>query len=150
MTSSCTQALGNHIGPVSRDITLQDMGNINLYCTTIKHNKGQTVYMILRLHCPSQMCKLFPHYLPFVRGIHQSTIDLLHKASVMHSSDASFVIHLNKMLNRQSSCQWFQMPWCSCDITVMMIILLSLHISAIMTNAQPDSHTCMMLSNVLS
>ena len=26
---------------------------------------------------------------------------------------------LNKLLNKQSSCQWFEMPWCSCDITVM-------------------------------
>ena len=129
------------------------MGNINLYSTITKHNKGQTACMILGLHCPSQMCKLFPHYLPFVRGIHQSTIDLFHKASVMHSSDASFVIHLNKLLNRQSSCQWFQMPWCSCDITVMMIILLSLHISAIITEIhttrQPylhDAAECAFLS----
>ena len=35
---------------------------------------------------------------------------------VMWSFDDFFVVSLNK----QSSCWWFKMPWCSCDITVML------------------------------
>ena len=30
-----------------------------------------------------------------------------------------FVVFMNKLLNKQSSNQWFKMPWCSCDITSM-------------------------------
>ena len=37
----------------------------------------------------------------------------------MESFDIFFVVSLNKLLNKQLSCQWFVMSWCSCDTTVM-------------------------------
>ena len=30
---------------------------------------------------------------------------------------------LNMLLNKQSSCWWFEMPWCSCDVSVMRFIM---------------------------
>ena len=36
--------------------------------------------------------------------------------SVMESFNIFFVVNLNKLSNKQSSCWWFEMPWHSCDI----------------------------------
>ena len=63
------------------------------------------------------MTKCFVHNWPFVRGIHQSPLHFL--KSVFESFDVFFVIHLNKLLNKQLSCQWFQMAELSCDGTLM-------------------------------
>ena len=41
-----------------------------------------------------------------------------HKEPVMWSFDAYFDVSLCKLLNRQWSCQWIEMPRCSCDVTV--------------------------------
>ena len=30
-----------------------------------------------------------------------------------------FVLSLNKLFNKPSNCQWFGMPWCTCNISVM-------------------------------
>ena len=30
-----------------------------------------------------------------------------------------FVVSLNKLFNKQLGCQWFEMPWCSCDVTII-------------------------------
>ena len=30
-----------------------------------------------------------------------------------------FAVHLNTLLNKHSSCKWFETPFCSCDVTVM-------------------------------
>ena len=38
---------------------------------------------------------------------------------VMWKFDAFFVVSLNKLLNEQLNFRWFEMPWCSCAITVM-------------------------------
>ena len=35
------------------------------------------------------------------------------------ASNGIFVVSHNKLLNKQSSCWWFETPSCSCDITVM-------------------------------
>ena len=35
-----------------------------------------------------------------------------------------------KLLNKQSSCRWFEPPWCSCDVTAMLCM-----------NSVPDKHT---------
>ena len=37
-----------------------------------------------------------------------------------HHVDAVFDVSPNKLLNIQLRCQWFKMPWCSCDVTVML------------------------------
>ena len=42
--------------------------------------------------------------------------DSLNKGPVMQSIDIFFVVGLNKLLNKQSSCFWFKMPLHSCDI----------------------------------
>ena len=57
------------------------------------------------------------HYWPFVRGIYQSLVDSPYKRPVMWSFDIFFFVTLNKLLNKLSACQWFEIPWCSSDIT---------------------------------
>ena len=37
---------------------------------------------------------------------------------MMQISDALIVIGLKKLLNKQSSGRWFEVPWLSCDATV--------------------------------
>ena len=39
------------------------------------------------------------------------------------SNDFFFGYILNKLLNKQLSCQWFEMPWCSCDVTVLVMMM---------------------------
>ena len=43
-----------------------------------------------------------------------------HKAPVPQSFDVSFHVHLNKPLNKHSSWRWFEKPWRSCDVTIML------------------------------
>ena len=38
----------------------------------------------------------------------------------MQSFDIYFVVSLNKLLKKHSISQWFEMPLCSCDLTVMV------------------------------
>ena len=56
-----------------------------------------------------------------VKGTHWYTVtlDSPHTGPIMWSFDISFVVSLNKLLKKLLSCQWFQMPWYSCDNTVM-------------------------------
>ena len=46
-------------------------------------------------------------------------VGFTHKRTV-RSFDVCFVTSLNKVLDKQSSCRWFESPWCPCDITVSM------------------------------
>ena len=46
-------------------------------------------------------------------------VDSLLKGPVIQSFDAFGVVELTKLLNKWWSCRWFEMPRCSCDITVM-------------------------------
>ena len=57
----------------------------------------------------------------FVKGMHwyAVTLDSPHKWPIMWNFDVSFFGSLKKLLKKQLSCKGFQMPWCSCDITVM-------------------------------
>ena len=59
-----------------------------------------------------------PHYRPFVMGIHRSPIDSPHKWPITRS----VVVILNKLLNKQLSCRWFETKQCLCDVTVMWYI----------------------------
>ena len=43
------------------------------------------------------------------------------KRAVMRVFDISFIISSNKLLNKQSSCQWLEVPWCLCDVTVILL-----------------------------
>ena len=48
-------------------------------------------------------------------------VDYPHKGHAMWSFDISFVVSLKKLFNKQLSWEWFQIPWCSCDITMRVI-----------------------------
>ena len=48
-----------------------------------------------------------PRYRPFVRGIHRSPVNSLHKAQWLH---VSFDLHLNENLSKQSSGWWIETP----------------------------------------
>ena len=61
----------------------------------------------------------FPHYWPFVRGIHQSMAVSLHKGPINADLWCFFDVKLNKMLNKHSSHWWFELPWGSCDVIAM-------------------------------
>ena len=83
------------------------------------------------------------HYWPFVRGItwpfvrriyqsalwgqnHQSLAGSPwpHKGPVMWSFDIYFVVSPNKLLIKQLICRWFEMPWRSCGVSVMLMASL--------------------------
>ena len=36
--------------------------------------------------------------------------------------DVFFVVGLSKLLNKQSSCCWFETPWCSCDVIIAYML----------------------------
>ena len=59
------------------------------------------------------------HYWHFVRRIYQ-WIPFNHKGPVMQSFDFSFDVSLNKLLDKWLSYRWLKLPWCSCDMTVML------------------------------
>ena len=44
------------------------------------------------------------------------SMDSPHKGAVMWSFNVFFVVWMNILLNIELSCQWFEMPWHSCDI----------------------------------
>ena len=48
-------------------------------------------------------------------------VDSLNKGPLMWSFDVSFVVELEKLLNKHLSCWWFEMPWCPCEVIVMHI-----------------------------
>ena len=56
-------------------------------------------------------------YWPFVRR--NNTKDSPYKGQAMCSLAVFFVVGMNNLLNKQWSCQWFEVPSCSCKITVM-------------------------------
>ena len=59
----------------------------------------------------------FLHYRLLMRGIHWSLVNSPHKESVTWSYDVSFIVSLNKVLYKQSSCWWLDMLWCPCYFT---------------------------------
>ena len=61
--------------------------------------------------------KWFLILLAFCEG---NTLDSTHKGPVMQNFDIYFVVSLNKLLKKHSISQWFEMPLCSCDLTVMV------------------------------
>ena len=56
--------------------------------------------------------KCFPHYWPFVRGIHWWPVDSPHNTTVMYNFDVFLVVSLNKLFNKQSIYWWFEMLMC--------------------------------------
>ena len=45
---------------------------------------------------------------PFVKEFHNTLVDSPHRGPVMQSFSVPFVVSLNKLLNQQFSCWWFQ------------------------------------------
>ena len=77
--------------------------------------------LIMRLYCNHDDImpwNSFLHCWPFVCGFHQWRMDSPHKGQEMPSFDVGYYVSLNTPLNKQSSYQWFQILWCSFDITV--------------------------------
>ena len=64
--------------------------------------------------------KYFPHYWHFVQGIHRRPVDLTLKGPVRWNFNVFLQMGLNKLLSKHLSCPWIEMPWHSCDITVMV------------------------------
>ena len=56
--------------------------------------------------------KHFPHYWPFVRGIHRSPVNSPHKGQ-WGGALMFFYLRLNKRLSKQLWAWCFQSPWCS-------------------------------------
>ena len=46
-------------------------------------------------------------------------VDSAHKGPVLCCVNVPFVVELNKLLSKHLSIQWYEMPWCPCDIVVM-------------------------------
>ena len=60
----------------------------------------------------------------FVRGIHQSLVNSLHKGPVMQNVDGSFVVGPNKLFSILLIYRWLEMAWRSCDVTAMRIAFI--------------------------
>ena len=121
-------------------------------CISLVHCEGNPLSPKLHLTGPlwgeSTVTKAASHW-SFVRGIHchqsfvslvlcegnpLSPVDSPHKGPMIWSFDAFFVVSLNKMLNKFSSCQWFEIWWCSCDNSAMFYSFGSLQEQNIIMN----------------
>ena len=56
--------------------------------------------------------KYFPRYWPFVRGVHQSPVNSLHKGQWRGALMFSLICALDERLSKQSLGWWFETPWC--------------------------------------
>ena len=102
-------------------IVLQDMNiwNQNIrYCFHWCHCCNETMHHTVIpwhgdafLHRP--LCRKTTNYQWILR---QNT-----KVSVVAGFDVYFFVSMNKLLNKQPSCQWFEMSRGSCDIAVMVL-----------------------------
>ena len=64
--------------------------------------------------------KHFPHYWPFVRGIHHSPVNSPHKGQWCRALFFSFDVRLNQTLSKQWKRWWFEISshslWCHCNV----------------------------------
>ena len=77
------------------------------------------IYDIITLIC-------FPHYTPFMYGIHHSPVDPMQIKYVQlinrvmsNFNNSVDAISINKLLSTQMHRMWFDLHWSSCDVTVM-------------------------------
>ena len=117
----------------TNEVTLKDMCRIGPYGTTTMPNKAEnvTVYVILvstSIQCSPVITQLFsPKCTCFsvedmISEIHCEFDLLALFMIVLHYLLLLFFslfVHLNTLLKQQSSGHWFEMPWWSCDITLM-------------------------------
>ena len=81
---------------------------------------SSTMHPHLAPHQPSHVTsrqKRFPHYWPFVGGIHRPLGDFPNKGPVISSFNISFAFSSNKLMNEHPSSWWFETPWKSRDVT---------------------------------
>ena len=138
----------NHLGLIHMIDLMGKLLITSMHLVLVYKQEGQGLNMVITVYVDELMVpghhqesihtimiswQGFPRYLPFVRGIHRSPVDSPHKGPVMWPFDILFDVSLNKPLNKQpswhspsisifvwrvSNCLWFEMPWCSGDITV--------------------------------
>ena len=86
-----------------------------------------------RFHDDVIKWKHFLRYWPFVRGIHKSPVNSLHKGQWRGALMFSLICALNKRLSKQEWGWWFEMPsrslWRHCNVGVIMTLWLR-HVSA--------------------
>ena len=82
-----------------------------LYCVSYTQARSMGSYKIRCLQKDVITERRFPHYCPFVRGIHPLPVDSPNKGLMIRSFDVFFVVNPNKALINQSSCRWFETPW---------------------------------------
>ena len=74
----------------------------------------------------------FPHYWPFVWGIHRSAVNSPHKGQWRGALMFSLICALNKRLSKQSSGWWFETPlrslWRHCNGHSYPLCLFSVHL----------------------
>ena len=96
----------------------QDIACRSFYHQIFHIGFQRELYFII--HDDVMTWKSFPRHWLLGRGIHSSLVNSLHKRLVMCSFGAFVVISLIKPLNKQSRCGWFQAPWRSFDVTVIL------------------------------
>ena len=57
----------------------------------------------------------FPHYWHLMRGIHHSLVHFLTTGPIIWSFYVSFFVCMNKLMNNQSCCRWFETQLSSCN-----------------------------------
>ena len=62
---------------------------------------------------------------PFVKEFHNTLVDSPHRGPVMQSFSVSFVVSLNKLLNQEFICWWFE-RLCHCKVTHLCHIMILL------------------------
>ena len=84
---------------------------------------GQSISFTLELweHYDPHDIEMLSALQALCEGNLRSSVDSLHKGPVMQSFDILFIVSQNKLLNKQLDCQWIEIIWQSCKITVRFI-----------------------------
>ena len=85
--------------------------------------------------------KYFTHYWAFCEGNPPVTGGFPSQRSEMWSFGGLFEVSLNKLLNKQSSCWWFETPWCLMWSYCNDLALMGFQQTSFMTNF-PESSLC--------
>ena len=79
------------------------------------YNYDYVMNMGALLACHDYACTNIFHRRSLYTFYYAMTWPHLCHARHIHSLDVFFVVNMNKLLNKQSSCLWFDTPWCSCQ-----------------------------------
>ena len=81
-----------------------------LPCKDVSHWLGASLKSALFLLSVYDDMGMLNYWL-FVRRNHEALVYFPHNGPARQTFDVYFVVSLNKLLNKQLSCQWFEMPW---------------------------------------